>query len=250
MSKRIATAKDIQIKSSSSKEEFLMESLKVIADGIAGTFGSRCEVVIHDVRDLNKLGHSIVKIINGNVTGRAIGGPISDRGLRDFRSGIKQNLVINYPSVGKEGNPLKSTSIILRDESGKPIAALGINFDLTDIVNLNRVLQIDIAHFSSAIQEIFTTSDLSQRDETAETFADNGIATLNDLADKLIRKAGRAVPSMRRKDRMEIVRQLESQGFFLLKGAVQVLAQKLTISNFAVYKYLKQIRSASSEPHG
>ena len=69
-----------------------MESLKTVVDGIAGTFGPRCEVVLHD---LSTLDHSIIKIANGHVTGRTIGGSITDQGLRQLRSDDKNNLMLN-----------------------------------------------------------------------------------------------------------------------------------------------------------
>jgi predicted transcriptional regulator YheO len=61
------------IKRRISKEAFLIESLKVVVDGIARTFGSRCEMVLHDIRNLINLDHSIVKIANGHVAGRTVG---------------------------------------------------------------------------------------------------------------------------------------------------------------------------------
>ena len=82
-----------------SKRDFLIESLKIVVDAIARTFGPRCEVVLHDLRDLDR---SIIKIENGHVTGRSVGGAITDKGLRDLRSGCKDSLFINY---GFQGQP-------------------------------------------------------------------------------------------------------------------------------------------------
>jgi predicted transcriptional regulator YheO len=43
-----------------------------MVDALAGTFGRNCEVVLHD---FSKSDQSIVKIANGHVTGRDVGGP-------------------------------------------------------------------------------------------------------------------------------------------------------------------------------
>jgi len=94
-----------------SKEDFLIESLKLLVDGLGQTFGSRCEVVLHDLRNLDR---SIVKIANGHITGRSAGGPITDFGLRMLKSGSKEDLLINYPSVGKDGRKLKSSTFLFR----------------------------------------------------------------------------------------------------------------------------------------
>jgi len=220
------------IKRRTSKEAFLIESLKIAVDGIARTFGSRCEVVLHDIRNLRDLDHSIVKIANGHVTGRTVGGSISDRGLRDLRGGRQASLFINYPSVAKDSKPLKSSTILFRNDKGKPIASLCINFDVTDILSLNAV-----------IQDIFTISEEAEQAEPTETFAGDMVSTLNDIADKIMRKAGKAIPSMIREDKIEIVRQLDDQGFFLIKGAIKLIAAKLKVSKYTVYNYLEQIRS-------
>lgn len=219
------------IKKRTSKEVFLIESLKSAVDGIARTFGPRCEVVLHDLRNLRNLEHSIVKIANGHVTGRTVGGPISDRGLKDIRSRPEWELSINYASVTRDGRPLKSSTVLFRNDRGKLIAALCINFDVTDILSLNAV-----------IQDIFAISEEAEQAGPTETFVGNMVSTLNEMADKVIRKTGKAIPSMGREDKIEIVRQLDEQGFFLIKGGIKLIAAKLKVSKFTVYNYLEQIR--------
>ncbi len=217
------------IKGKTSKRAFLIESLKIVVDGIARTFGTRCEVVLHDLRNLE---HSIVKITNGHVTGRTIGGSISDRALKDIRSGQEESLFTNYLSITKDGRQLKSSTILFRDDKGKLIAALCINFDVTDILNLNTI-----------VQDIFAVSEEVEQAGPAETFVGDMVSTLNDIADKAIRKAGKVIPSMAREDKIQIVRQLDEQGFFLIKGAIKLIAGKLRVSKFTIYNYLEQIRS-------
>jgi len=217
-----------------SKEAFLIESLKIVVDGIARTFGPRCEVILHDLRNLKNLDHSIVKIANGHVTGRTVGGPISDRGLKDLKSGRNNSLFINYPSVTKDGRPLKSSSIIVRNKKGKPIVGLCVNFDVTDILNLNTV-----------IQGIFAISEETKEGEPLETFEGDMASTLNGMADRVIRKTGKITSLMDRNDKIDIVGQLDEQGFFLIKGATKLLASKFHVSKFTIYNYLEQIRSES-----
>ena len=226
-------------KRKTSKEMFLIESLKIVVDGIARTFGPRCEVVLHDLRSVRNLEHSIVKIANGHVTGRTVGGPISDRGLKDLRSRPEWDLFINYASATKDGRPLKSSTMLIKNDKGKPIAAMCINFDVSDILSLNVV-----------IQDIFKISEETQQGRPVETFEPDMVSTLNEITDKIMRKAGKAIPAMGREDKIEIVRQLEEQGFFLIKGAVKLIAGKLRVSKFTIYNYLEQIRSEqqSSKP--
>jgi predicted transcriptional regulator YheO len=210
-------------------EAFLLESLKLIVDGIARTFGSRCEVVLHDLEDLDR---SIVKIANGHVTERTVGGAITDQGLKFLKSDSQEDLLINYPSITKDGRLLKSSTIFIRDDRKKPIAAICINFDVTDILN-----------FNTAIQEIFSISEETNVKEAVETFESDISSTLKEIADKIIRKTGKTLSSMGKGDKIEIVRQLEDQGVFLIKGAVNLIAKKLNVSKFTIYNYLDRVRS-------
>jgi predicted transcriptional regulator YheO len=221
-------------KKTTKEDVFLFESLKPLVEGIAETFGSRCEVVLHDLRNLKNLDHSIVKIANGHVTGRSVGGPITDQGLRYLKSASTEDLLINYSSETKNGRPLKSSTVIFRDEKRNPIAALCINFDITDIVN-----------FSSLVEDVFRVSD-DQAKNAAETFHGDIASTLNAMIDERITKAGKTVPSMEREDKIEIIRELDSQGFFLIKGAIKLIAARFGVSKYTIYNYLEVVRDKSA----
>jgi predicted transcriptional regulator YheO len=207
---------------------FLFEHLKIVVDGIARTFGSRCEVLLHDLSDLKR---SIVKIENGHVTGRSVGSSITDQGLKYLKNDRGENLLINYPSTTADGRFLKSSTFIFRDKQGVPAAAICLNFDVTDILN-----------FNAAIDDIFGFPKETDAKTAIETFQGDAGTTLNEIADKTIRKAGKAIPTMGKSDKIEVIRQLEDQGFFLIKGAIKFIANKLMVSKFTIYNYLDQVR--------
>lgn len=205
----------------------LVESLKLVVDGIAGTFGRRCEVVLHDLSDLDR---SIVKIANGHVTGRSVGSSITDQGLKDLKKGDR-DLILNYQSVTADGRSLKSTTMIFRDKTGSPKAAICINMDVTDILMFNNM-----------VQEMFSLPDSVQEEDDTETFDQDVTSTLNKMANKTINRIGKQAQSLSKEERVSIVRDLDSQGFFLIKGAIKILASKLMVSKFTIYNYLDQIR--------
>ena len=74
---------------SNSDDDFLIERLAVLVEAIAKTFGSRCEVVLHDLR---KLDRSIVKIEHEHITGRKVGGSLTDLALRHIRENMTNDL--------------------------------------------------------------------------------------------------------------------------------------------------------------
>jgi len=213
-------------------KSLMIDSLKRIVEGIARTFGSRCEVVLHD---LSNPEHSIVSIANGHVTGRSVGGSITGLGLKSLKSEARDDELINYRTVTRDGRTLKSSTITFRDSNEEPELALCINFDVTDILN-----------FNSAIQDTFAISDVANKTDTIETFEKDMISTLEKMVGDAISSTGKAIQSMAKGDRVEIVRVLEKQGFFLIKGAIKVLAGKLNMSKFTIYNYLDGIRTENN----
>jgi len=204
------------------------EWLKLVVDGVAKAFGSRCEVVLHDLTHLDR---SIVKIVNRHVTGRTVGDTISEQGLRQYKTDPNTNLR-SFLSATKDGRHLKSTTMVFKNDKGQPILALSINFDMTDIVNLDM-----------AMKDMFGITDEALREEFVDTFGGEVVSTLNEIADNVIQRAGKAISAMTRRDRIGIVRQLEEQGFFLIKGAVKFVARKLNVSASTIYGYLDMIRT-------
>lgn len=221
----------MQMKKIENKESVL-NSLKLVVDGIAQTFGPRCEVVLHDLRKPN---HSVIKIANGHVTGRQLGSPITDYGLKLLSSEANDNLFINYSTTANNGRQLKSSSFLFRDEENIPFAALCINFDVTEILNLNKI-----------IENIFQPKTDGSNNEPIETFQSDITSMLNNSINKVIKETGKSLPSMNREDRKSIVAELETQGFFAIKGAINILSKRLGISKFTVYNYLNSVKSENN----
>ncbi len=208
----------------------LIEALKIVADGVAGTFGSRCEIVVHDLRDLSC---SIVKIANSHVTGRSVGGCMTDYGVRLLKQNRPESLFLNYPTTAPDGRQMKSSTMLFRDGDGRPVASLCINIEIDDLIRLN-----------SWFQEISQPSaEEESGNPPVETFRNDLAETLREAAHHVLGKLRLPPTLLRKEDRLGIVSELEEHGFFLIKGAVDFLAGKLGISKFSVYSYLMEIRN-------
>ena len=223
------------IKRKTAKQEFLMEVLEPIVDGIAAAFGSRCEVVLHDLENLE---HSVVKIANGHVTGRTVGDTISKVGLERYKKNLCRDFDQSF-LVTKDGRHLKSTTILFKTNKNRATVALSINFDVTDFLN-----------FNAATKNMFGISEEDLRNELADEYGHEIVSILNKVADNAIQKVGKIIPAMRRRDKIEIVRQLENQGYFLIKEAVKFIAGKLNVSASTIYSYLQTIRSEKNDMPG
>jgi predicted transcriptional regulator YheO len=214
------------------EKERILETLKQVADAVIKTFGRNCEVAVHDLFDLSK---SLVYIA-GNVTKREPGAPITDMALKALsKEGREIKNRYDYKTITNDGRELKSTTIFIRNSEGDPIAAFCINFDSTDYLNIIRSL------------EVFTkTSDSKQPHELTETFALSINETIEALFEQAVSEIGKQPPTMSTDEKMRVVKTLEREGTFKIKGAVNEVALKLGVSNYTVYNYLKKIRAAQS----
>ena len=109
----------------------LKTTLRPLMAGIVGAFGKHCEVVLHD---LTRPERSIVWI-EGNVTGRRVGGTLTDLGLAKLRLSDTQEDLLGYVTQTRDGKVLRSSSVFLRDANGSVIGALCINLDITALLS-------------------------------------------------------------------------------------------------------------------
>ncbi|MEG1662071.1 MAG: PAS domain-containing protein, partial [Clostridiales bacterium] len=70
-----------------------LDFMKRVADAVAQIFGSQCETLVSDNNNPN---HSVVHINNGHVTGRTVGSPVSELGIKKIRSGNFDQDMVNY----------------------------------------------------------------------------------------------------------------------------------------------------------
>jgi predicted transcriptional regulator YheO len=200
-----------------------------IVDSIAEAYGTYCEVVLHDFSDLE---HSIVKIVNGHITGRKVGDPITDLGLRMLKSHIPPgHLCASYRTKANNGRSIKSSSILIRDTKGKIIGGLCINLDLTTYETAFDALQ-QICRISSDPHDI------------QETFETDAGKLLKNGIQEVLERRGRSLVRMSPLEKREVIKELEAKGIFLIKGAVTQVANSLGLSRVSVYKYLDHIRKA------
>src|ERR1700759_3095006 len=118
------------------EQESLLKQVKQIADGLGQTFAPFCEVVVHDLRDPK---HAILAIHN-NLSGRSVGDPTTELGLARIADDDYPQLLANYPNQFADGRRAKSTSVGIRDSSGRYIAALCLNVDLNMFRGIQNVL--------------------------------------------------------------------------------------------------------------
>jgi predicted transcriptional regulator YheO len=207
----------------------LLPALIPVARGIAAAVGPRCEVVIHDIADPERLASTIVWIENGHVTGRQVGGPTTNLGLEALRNADRDPDRLDYRSQTSDGRQLRCSSTYFRDRNGRLIGALCVNVDVSAYVGAKESLEELIGDAGSPLEETFATD------------IDDVLAGLTRAA---IARTGRPVSAMTREDKIEVLRELDAKGVFLVKRAVDRVARALRISRVTAYAYLQEVRGA------
>ncbi|WP_077211993.1 helix-turn-helix transcriptional regulator [Bacillus dakarensis] len=199
---------------------------KRTADMLVKMFGNRCEVAVHDFKNLKE---SLIYIV-GNVTGREVGGPITDLVLTELTKKPDEIKDIpNYKTQARNGTVMKSSTVFLRDSKEKVIGALCINYDITQMMQ-----------FAGDIEE-FLAFDVTKA--KSENFHSTVQDVIHDMVDQVLSTFKKAYTQLTLEEKVESVRLLEEKGAFLIKGSTEYLASALGVSKFTIYNYLNKIRT-------
>lgn len=208
----------------------ILKSMIPIADALGKMMGSNCEVAIHD---LTHPQHSIIHIVNGHVTGRKKGdtlGKVFNEFLQITQ--LNQDMIVNYSDYDN-GTNQKCTKILIKDENNRVIGCFCINIIIDEYLQAMDTLKkicetIPIEHFKG---------------EQPEENNEDVFSMVKELIKNTINEVAQSKGKMTREEKIEIVKFLDEKGVFKVKGAVEWVANNLSISRFTVYSYLDQIRS-------
>ncbi|MCI8294228.1 MAG: transcriptional regulator [Hespellia sp.] len=206
-----------------------LQLLKQLAKGLAAQFGKNCEIVIHDLSQ-SSIDNSIVYIENGHVTGRKLGGSPSRAVLNAIRH---QNAAFSdhlaYLTRTDTGRILKSSTLYMKDDLGKPQYILAINYDITNLLALE-----------SSIHSLTSTqsSEEAAKEELPKVIPHD----VNDLLDELIEQSvalvGIPVPLMTKDDKIKAINFLNEAGAFLITKSGDKVAKYFGISKYTLYSYV------------
>ena len=199
-----------------------LELLRQLADGIAAQFGSKCEVVIHDVTAMD---HSIIYIVNGHVSGRKVG----DGGSRvvieqAIQADAQPRDELCYLTRTPDGKILKSSSIYIRNSRGTVTGIFSINYDVTGLMMLRH-----------DVDSILDMGGTRQREPER-------IINVNDVLDELIEQSvalvGKPVAMMNKEDKIRAIQVLNQSGAFLVTKSGDKVAKYFGISKYTLYAYI------------
>ncbi len=198
----------------------LISQLEQIAEGLSKTFSPFCEVVLPDLRDPQ---HAIMAIHN-NLSGRQPGDPATELGLARIADPEYPQVIANYQNQFADGRQVKSTSIGIKDSTGKYVAALCMNVDLS----LFRGLQGMLEQFGSV-----------SGDRPAESLDPSGADAIRARIDQFAARLATTPRALKAADRRLLMQELKEAGVMDIRRAMETVASHLGVSRAAVYTYAK-----------
>ncbi|MGZ3143679.1 aminotransferase class V-fold PLP-dependent enzyme [Lentzea chajnantorensis] len=185
-----------------------LSALVPTVDSLATALGPDTEVVVHD---LSRLPNSIIAIA-GSLTGRQVGGPMTDLLLGLVRRGTTTDMP-GYETYAPDGRAIWSSTTFVRDAAGVAVGCLCVN-------------KLAAHEASGPVESFPQDVDTLQR----------------VLVEKAIADVGVPVELMKKVHKSQVVRVLDEAGFFLIRDSVDHLASVLAVTRYTIYNYLNANR--------
>jgi len=215
------------------RDKAIFHALEPIVEGIAEAFGSNCEVVLHSLEDTSR---SVVKIVNGRVTGRKVGSPLTDFAAAILKKAdsLEKDVVGSYYSKLDAGRQLKSVTMLIRNTQGKPIGFMCINIDLS-------------APLSDFLKEFLPIGGESSPEAVIEHFP----LSMEDLIIRSLQLVMTDVNNRRglspsEKNKVTVL-ELYKRGIFNVRGAIDLVAKEIGVSRYTVYNYIREAKIETRE---
>lgn len=215
-------------------DKAILQSYFPIVDAIQTLFGDRCEVVLHDLSDP---GNSIIHI-QGNLTKRKIGAPVTEVLLQKLKLAQEgQGDSSYYLTKQVSDRVFKSSTTFIRNEKGRIIGCLCINYDITDLKNAADLLT----------SLVYSTQPLP---EMNKKYHENSKSLVQQMIDETIQQTNIDPNNMTREDKLRLVALLDEKGAFEIQKGVVCVADFLGVTRITIYNYLKEINRKSNPKLG
>lgn len=211
-----------------------------IVEFISHILGEDSEVVLHDITNPE---HSIIAIKNQQISGRKVGGPITDLLLKVIQSKSykDKNYIANYRSSTKY-KTFRSSSFFIKDDNEEIIGVICVNTDIEPYEKVKNLMD-KMTFIEHSFESMGRTQiDYKNEDEVKEKLYTNVDDLLGSMINDVITSIGIPPKRMSIEEKMKVVNQLDNMGAFRLKGAVYEIAEAIDVSEPTVYRYLSKCK--------
>lgn len=201
-----------------------------VTEFIAEMMGPDTEVILYSVTD-----RCVYYVINPMDEEMVVGSGLRslERRFLENRLYDHESFVVNYRALSKHRNKLKSATLFLRGDNRQLIAMLTVNANVDRLVELRDMLN-EMVSGHRPYDNQHGTSFYNSFEVSVEGIVST---TIRKELDKY------KVPPDRlsQQEKIEIVRCLDQQGIFLVKGAIVEVAKSLQTTETTIYRYLNKL---------
>lgn len=205
------------------------DNLISFANGLGKLFGYNCEIALYNYRGID---YELFHVVNNHVTHRKAENNMNNYELDAFTKAQAHNGHTVFSYNTKDGRSFKAALFIL-DVKHDEYTIMIITYDVTDFLLLKKVFQ----DFSTTEERLEgnLSSSIQGNNENIDVLMQNIVSSvINDI--------GKPISYLSKEDKVRIVKLLDEKGIFLIKGAVEYVADKLCVSRYTIYNYLEETR--------
>ena len=228
-------------------EKELKRHYTLLVDFLGHILGPDYEIALHELTDNS---NQIIAIANGELTGRHLGSPLSNRMLEYLTSRLyeTQDYVLRFESTSVTGKKMCSNTLFIKDRSNNLAGLLCINFDSSRYEELaGKVMDLCSGMLVPGVQSgtslIVDDEQASSNDTPEQEYPTSIAGATASIVSAVVTNYPVEVDRLTQDEKMEIMETLHRKGVFLLKGSVSYVAKELHSSEASIYRYLGKINN-------
>jgi len=217
-----------------------LEPYKGVLRMLGGQFGDSCQSILYSLEQAREEVEGKVVSVSGTTTNANLGDPLPgfiDAHIRE-KGMTSQYGFINkaFPSL-----VLRTSLEFLKDEEGKTFGCICIHHNI-----------VHIKMITSFLDELTRPNNLEDEDEESSDANGEGrqytASNIQGFLDNIISEfleehlEANNFAALDKNDKLDLIKELDRRGVFLVKGAVNLIAKRINVSKFSIYNYLDEIR--------
>lgn len=218
----------------------------VLVDFLGHILGPDYEVALHELKDDS---NEIIAIANGELTGRHLGSPLSNKMLEYLTSHLyeTQDYVLRFESTAITGKKMCSNSLFIKGPHNELAGLLCINFDSSRYEELaGKVMDLcggKLMPGTESGTSLIVDRELPSAGPAAQAYPTSIAGATASIVSSVVANYPVEVDRLTQDEKMDIMETLSRKGVFLLKGSVSYVAKELHSSEASIYRYLGKLNS-------
>jgi len=207
-------------------DKMLLHTFESTVDAIALILSNNCEVVLCSLESWD---NAIVKVVNGNITGRKVGAPLTNLEISILKNPKqKKNVIGPYFVRTETGETIKSVKAIIKNFEDQPIGMCCVNFNLSaPFINIiSTMIPTDVS-----LPQVKPVRYPARPQELIEQSLEIVLSQLKKFKD---------LSQTERNKR--IVLEMLDIGIFEIKGAVDIVAAEMGVTRYTIYNYMREAK--------